>query len=80
MARPVKNKKLTSPVVYGVWTLAKFADASPRSYSWWIDNIYDYPEISEFSNWNDKKEKEHWAFDAVKANEWLIKKFVYKEV
>ncbi|MBC1474946.1 hypothetical protein HB852_09980 [Listeria grandensis] len=79
MARPLKNKKLTAPVVYGVWTLEKFADASPRSYSWWIKNIKDYPEVKEFSNW-DKKKKEHWAFDAVKANEWLIKKFVYKEV
>lgn len=80
MARPVKNKKLTPPVVYGVWTLEKFADASPRSYSWWIENISEYPELQKFSNWGTKLKKERWAFDAVKANEWLIKKFVYKEV
>ncbi|EJE1923778.1 hypothetical protein M4G92_002877, partial [Listeria monocytogenes] len=47
---------------------------------WWLDNIKDFPELAEFSNWATKNQREAWAFDAVKANDWLIKKFVYKEV
>ncbi len=40
-------------------------------------NIYNYPEVANFSNWNDKSYHEQWAFDAVKANDWLIKKNLY---
>lgn len=81
MARTIKNKNQTNDSsLYGLWTLEEFANASTHTYGWWIDNINDYPELAEFSNWGKKNRKEKWAFDAVKANEWLLKKFVYKEV
>ncbi|EAG7998460.1 hypothetical protein BTF68_08265 [Listeria monocytogenes] len=80
MGRPVKNKHRAINFLYGVWTLEEFAQASSRSYGWWLDNIKDFPELAEFSNWATKNQREAWAFDAVKANDWLIKKFVYKEV
>ncbi|MBC2136660.1 hypothetical protein HCA93_10140 [Listeria innocua] len=80
MGRPVKNKHVTHNFLFGVWTLEEFAQASPRTYGWWLDNIKDFPELAEFSNWATKNQRETWAFDAVKANNWLIKKFVYKEV
>lgn len=51
MGRPVKNKNRHVNFLYGVWTLEDFAQASPRSYGWWLDNIKDFPELAEFSNW-----------------------------
>ncbi|MBC6165731.1 hypothetical protein HCA15_03650 [Listeria booriae] len=78
MARPVKNRPPEITTLHGVWTLTNFAEASPRTYGWWIDNISDYPEIQDFSNWATKSKKEQWAFDAVEANKWLLKHFVYK--
>ncbi|NVS98868.1 hypothetical protein HXF01_15710, partial [Listeria monocytogenes] len=48
MGRPVKNKNRHVNFLYGVWTLEDFAQASPRSYGWWLDNIKDFPELAEF--------------------------------
>ncbi|WP_088815399.1 MULTISPECIES: hypothetical protein [Listeria] len=78
MARPIKNKYVPKNFLYGTWSLEEFAQASPRTYRWWQDNIYDCPELADFSNWANKSHREPWVFDAAKANEWLLKKFVYK--
>ncbi|HAM2151977.1 hypothetical protein [Listeria ivanovii] len=80
MGRPVKNKARQVNFLYGTWTLEEFAQASPRSYGWWLDNIKDYPELAEFSNWSTKNQREPWVFDATKANEWILNHFVYKKV
>ncbi|EMG27509.1 hypothetical protein X560_0407 [Listeria fleischmannii 1991] len=80
MARPRKMKQPQENKVYGVWNMEKFSAASPRSKSWWYDNINSFPEVKDFSNWEDKEDHEPWAFDAAKANEWLLKKFVRKKV
>lgn len=74
----MKKSENQNDNLYGVWDIDKFADASPRSKSWWYKHIYDFPEIKAFSNWEGKAEFEQWAFDAVKANEWLLRTFVYK--
>ncbi|EAG8700775.1 hypothetical protein CHT76_08685 [Listeria monocytogenes] len=81
MGRPklMSDHQITASSVHGAWDIDKFAAASPRSKSWWYKHIYEYPEIKKFSNWDKKTEREQWAFDAAKANEWLIKTFVYKE-
>lgn len=80
MGRPIKNKSAPKNFLYGTWSLEEFAEASPRTYRWWLKNINEYPELAKFSNWASKSDRESWVFDAVKANEWLLKKFVYKEV
>ncbi|EAF7007493.1 TPA: hypothetical protein ACSZCW_06805 [Listeria monocytogenes] len=80
MPRPRKVKLAKMQFLHGAWTLDEFADASTRSVSWWQKNIYKYPEVANFSNWNDKSYHEQWAFDAVKANEWILNHFVYKKV
>ncbi|WP_088815397.1 MULTISPECIES: hypothetical protein [Listeria] len=80
MARPIKNanRNYDKPMLYGVWTLKEFAEASPRTYGWWLEHIKNYPALADFSNWATKSYCENWAFDAVKANEWLLDYFVYK--
>jgi hypothetical protein len=80
MGRPVKNKSAPKNLLCGTWSLEEFAEASPYGYRWWLKNIKDYPKLADFSNWETKTDREKWVFDAAKANEWLIKKFVYKEV
>ncbi|MBC1420188.1 hypothetical protein HB849_14450 [Listeria fleischmannii] len=79
LPRP-RKVKTTTTAVFGTWSLDDLANASHRSVSWWQKNIKKYPEIRDFSNMETKQDYESWVFDAAKANEWLIKKFVYKEV
>ncbi|EBF5150470.1 hypothetical protein FH008_04690 [Listeria monocytogenes] len=81
MGRPkLMDKPQFVSHVHGVWSIEDLANASSKCKSWWYKHIYDFPEVKAFSNWEIKTEREAWAFDAVKANNWLIKKFVYKEV
>ncbi|MBC1502404.1 hypothetical protein [Listeria booriae] len=67
-------------MVIGVWNFDDFVNASSKGKSWWQKNILNFPEIAEFSNWNSKRRNEQWAFDAKKAHEWLLNKFVYARV